>query len=164
MKRKLIRWNKKGEDALVDFWAILIFAFIMVIFFILFLANKNSTENKIMTDFMNKDADFMLNSFIKAPAIPKDITIGQVIAEDSLQEDFSDSQAYFNAFFGSLTQYDGREIYSIQLCIKGVGGDRCIYKTFSSAANFEQQLSLSQIQRADGKTLNLEMVVRYATE
>lgn len=100
--RKLFK-NKKGEDMLVDFWAILVFAIIIILFLIIFSINKDIHENQVEKQFATKDAEIMLISFINAPAIGDGMTtdksVGEIIVEDTSIDDFSRTEQLFDDFF-----------------------------------------------------------------
>ena len=107
--------NRRGEDMIVDFWAILVFAIICIAFLILFSAGKRSAENKLDTQFENKDANFMLQSFLRAPAIGVDRTktVADIIAEDDIRNDFANTKWLFDRFF------QGMPYYTVKLHIEG---------------------------------------------
>jgi hypothetical protein len=94
---------------LVDFWAILVFAVIILLFFVLFSATKKDYELKLNDEFKNKDAEIMLISFLNAPAINIDSgrTIADIIAEDSLTGEFKNTKELFDEFFiGTINDND----------------------------------------------------------
>jgi len=124
------RFNKKGEDMLVDFWAILIFAIIVLLFFIIFSASKATSNNTITQEFESKDVNFMLDSFLRAPAQEGSAdgkTVAEVIAEDSAagNGDFKNTQILFENFFqrtntmNAISQDDMNNINDINLEIDG---------------------------------------------
>jgi len=89
---------------LIDFWAILIFAVIVLLFLILFSFNKISIKNSIETQFENKDANFMLQSFLRAPALGPSVgygtkTVADIIAEDDAKNDFGRTEQLFDNYF-----------------------------------------------------------------
>jgi len=119
-QKKMLR-NKRGEDMLIDFWAIAVFAVIILLFFLLFSVNKTVNENKAKTQFINGDTNFMLESFLRAPAIgftpPK--TVGEVITEDATTGDFKDTEDLFKRYFKQINQLDNQNIIEITLKIEG---------------------------------------------
>lgn len=88
---------------LVDFFAILIFAVIMILFLIIFSINRTAHEDQINKQFATKDAEIMLISFINAPAIgdgmTPDKTVGEIIVEDTTKDDFKRTEQLFNDYF-----------------------------------------------------------------
>jgi len=114
MTHKVFR-NKRGEDMIVDFWSILVFAVICIVFLVLFSTGSKAAENKLDTDFKNKDANFMLQSFLRAPAIGYDTskTVADVIAEDDIRNDYANTRFLFNKFF------QGMPYYTVKLHIEG---------------------------------------------
>jgi hypothetical protein len=105
MNHRLLK-NKRGEDMIVDFWAILVFAVICVLFLILFSLGKPSTKD-INPEFNSRDANFMLQSFLRAPAIPigqPEKSVAEIIAEDDVKNDFSKSEILFKEFFKETTR------------------------------------------------------------
>ena len=113
--------NKRGDDMLVDFWAIAVFAIILLLFFILFSLNKTENENKVQAEFVNKDVNFMLTSFLRAPAIDVDPTktVGEIITEDSTTGDFTRTKKLFFAYFPYVDELNGLKINSIALDVTG---------------------------------------------
>jgi hypothetical protein len=113
-KNRLMK-NKRGEDMLVDFWAILVFAIIVLLFFIIFAFNKTNIEKNIEAKFDTKDANFMLQAFLRAPALGHDSTktIADIIAENDASDDFDLTKELFHDFFDNMDYYD------IQLKIEG---------------------------------------------
>jgi hypothetical protein len=99
-KNRLFK-SKRGEDMLVDFWAILIFALIVLIFLIIFSASKHANENKIKEQFEKKDAEFMLESFLRSPAIGVDEekTVAEIISEDTMTDNFYNTNKVFDKYF-----------------------------------------------------------------
>ena len=103
-KHKL--WNnKRGDDMLVDFWAILVFAIILIIFFILFAANRHKMDDQVTKDFKYKDGDFMLESFLNAPAIGVDSTrtVKDIIAQDVIMDDYTNTELLFKTYFSNVS-------------------------------------------------------------
>jgi len=116
--------SKKGEDMLVDFWAILIFALILIVFLILFIANKHQTTNNIDSDFYNKDSAFMLDSFLRAPYLQGEgENMAEIISQDILKNDFTRTESAFNYFFTNIGTYNGYDINYISLCLKRSGSE-----------------------------------------
>lgn len=99
-RRRLSR-NKRGEDMMVDFWSILIFTIIVLLFLIIFSIGKHSMKKNVEADFENKDANFMLLSFLRAPAIDYDSTktVADIIAEDEAKDNFMRTEDLFHKFF-----------------------------------------------------------------
>ncbi len=107
---------------LIDFWAILIFAIILLLFFILFAVNKTVNDKKVQEQFINKDLNFMLESFLRAPVIGDDDsskTIGEIIVEDSIRGDFDRSEKLFKEYFKRINQIDNQNIVTLELNIEG---------------------------------------------
>jgi hypothetical protein len=114
---KLLK-NKRGEDMLVDFWAILVFALVVVLFFILFKVNKNDNETtQIASTIQSKDIDYMLNSFLRAPAIGIDNkkTVSDIIIEDYYSNNYARTETLFKQFYSQTTTIRGNKINDIDL-------------------------------------------------
>jgi hypothetical protein len=110
--------NRRGEDMIIDFWAILIFALIIIVFFIIFSAEKGRFNARIETQFANKDTDFMLDSFLRAPLLDNpQKTISDVIIEESSSGKFTKTQVLFEQFFKRTTQINGQEVNNMLLKI-----------------------------------------------
>ncbi len=86
---------------LVDFWAILMFVIIMVLFLIVFIITKDDTKtNELNTQFSRTDLGYMMNSYLKSPSLTdRSKTNAEIIAEDALNDDFSRTENSFKAFF-----------------------------------------------------------------
>jgi hypothetical protein len=67
----------------------------------LFSFNKNTNENKLSTEFDNRDANFMLQSFLRAPAIgyDKTRTVADIVAEDDINNNFGRTEDLFERYF-----------------------------------------------------------------
>lgn len=94
--------NKRGEDLIVDFWAILVFVIILLIFLIIAVIDKNisSKGRELQELFISNDLDYMLNSYLKAPYIYDNTkTNGEILVEDFMNDDFSRTDNAFNLFF-----------------------------------------------------------------
>jgi len=118
--------NKRGEDMLVDFWAILIFAVIIVLFLIIFSVSSSVHKTQVETKFATKDAEIMLISFINAPAIGEGMTtdksVGEIIVEDSSINNFDRTEKLFNNFFTESSfnsniyfEIDGKNSYHMKI-------------------------------------------------
>ena len=115
---KILLRNRRGEDILVDFWAILAFAIVLIIFFILFNLTKTQSTLNTAIDFQNKDAGFMLNSYLRAPYYAdKDKRIGEIIIEDYMKKDYTRTRDSFKEFYSGTNNYGGFVVDSITLCI-----------------------------------------------
>jgi len=111
--------GRKGEDMLVDFWAILAFAIVAVIFFLLFFATRNQSTQDTLTDFKNKDSSFMLDSFLRARYLNDETkTMSQIIAEDALNDDFSRTKNSFYYFYSGVDVYQVYNATMISICIR----------------------------------------------
>lgn len=117
---------------IVDFWAILVFAIICIVFLILFSSGRKSSENQLDTQFENKDANFMLQSFLRAPALGVDQTktVAEIIAEDDIRNDFASTEKLFGEFF------KGMKDYNVYLSIEGAHKE-----------NFKKRLGQNIIER-----------------
>lgn len=118
IKQNRLFKNKRGEDMLVDFWAILVFALIVLLFFILFAANKNDNKtNEITSEFASKDLEFILHSFLKAPAIGIDSqkTVADIIIEDYAADDYSRTNSLFLEYYSQTKDLNGNPIGAIYL-------------------------------------------------
>jgi hypothetical protein len=139
--------NKRGEDMLVDFWAILVFATIMILFLILFSVNKTIHQNQIQDEFQNKDAEIMLISFINAPAIgtglTSDKTVGEIIVEDASTGDFTNTKILFKNYFSEASS--GSIIY---LEINRNDEEYISMKIDKSISIFERTLIFSTVATA----------------
>jgi hypothetical protein len=119
-KKLRIFGNKRGEDMLVDFWSILIFALIILLFFILF-AFKSSDKGAVEKEFAQKDANFMLQSYLRAPAISvnePDKTIADIITEDVAKDDFRRITMLTDDFFKHTTLVGEETIFEMNIYIK----------------------------------------------
>jgi hypothetical protein len=173
--------SRKGEDALVDFVAIIVFVVILLLFLIIFWATKRETNNNIEADFMDKNSAFMLNAFLRAPSLTyTDKTVGEVIAQDYLKNNYDDSKSMFEGFFKNINKYNNRLINYIDICFekngKDVGGFRYTLEGYNqvstwSSCNKEStsaeknnpgvSVAHSAIPAPDGSTLNIRINVRY---
>jgi len=116
-KNKLLK-NKRGQEMLIDFWAILIFAIIVVLFVTIFAVEKGRITKNTETEFANKDADFMLNSFLRAPLIDDPSrTVSDVIAEESITGKFTKTQKLFEDYFALTTLINDQELNNMLLRI-----------------------------------------------
>jgi hypothetical protein len=124
-KKNRKRFNKRGaEDMLVDFWTILIFALIVIIFFILFSISKSSAENTAGAEFDSKDAQFMLDSFLGAPLVDNPSkTVSDVIIEDSTTGDFTRTEKLFEEYFKRSTKINDEPVNDILITIDGAHDD-----------------------------------------
>jgi hypothetical protein len=118
--KKMLK-SKRGDDMIIDFWAIAIFAVILLLFFLLFSITKTINDSKVQKEYVNKDVNIMLTSFLRAPAINVDSTktIGEIITEDSAMDDFTRSEKLFLAYFSQVDELNGFKINSIVLSVKG---------------------------------------------
>jgi hypothetical protein len=115
-----LRKNKRGEDMLVDFWAILVFAVIIVLFVILFSASKKKITENINTEFESKDAGYMLDAFLRAPLVnDPSKTVSDIIAEDTAMNNFDRTDALCKEYFKYTTLINGEEIFEMNINIKG---------------------------------------------
>jgi hypothetical protein len=117
---KLLK-NKRGDDMLVDFWAILVFAIVLVIFFVIFYISGSKNVENIDNSFQNTDADYMLQSFLNSPAVGEDPTktVSYIISEDVAKDDFKRTKRLFNSYFGKLPQVSGGYTIGARLEIDG---------------------------------------------
>jgi hypothetical protein len=124
--------NRRGEDMIVDFWAILVFAIICILFLILFSFSKSADAKDVKSEFMNKDANFMLQAFLRAPAIGIDEskTVADIIAEDDAKDDFDATDKLFAEFFMGMKEYN------VYLNVDG-----------TNTENFKKKLGLSLLER-----------------
>jgi hypothetical protein len=167
------KWGKRGEDMLVDFWAILIFAVIILLFFILFATTK-SGSNKTLTEFDGKDANFMLDSFLRAPVPSEDKTVAEIIVEESAVDGgkFDRTGKLFEEFFKRTNTMNSIDINDIHLEIKGYNsgsmnivkdkgaGSFGKYSLISSGAATEK--SYSATTTIPGYTGNIQITLRLS--
>lgn len=105
---------------LVDFWAILIFAIITLLFLILFAFNKADIKKNIDTQFQDKDINFMLQSFLRAPAMDYgSISVADIIAQDAVQNDYSRTKKLCEQYFKYTTKINQEKIFEMNLYIDG---------------------------------------------
>jgi hypothetical protein len=126
MTNKKIRlWkNKRGDYVLIDFWAIIVFAIILIIFLLLFLITRNQTTQNVNSEFAEKDAQFILDAFLRAPYLKDNSkTLAQVIAEDVAKDNFENTKASANYFFTNIQCYNHMRIESIKIVIIGDNDD-----------------------------------------
>ncbi len=153
--RKKGLWkNRKGEDMLVDFWAILLFVIILLFFLILFIFTKGDSEenNKIREAFTARDTDYMLDSYIKGPYImDTSRSIGEIIAEDSLNNDFSRTESSFLLFFNGANTTTNNDVGGYVILIKE--GDSTVYKRILDLKNDEFEKKVLNAAFMDSITL-----------
>ena len=114
---------------LVDFWAILVFALIVLLFFILFAANKDKTKtNEINYNFLSKDSQFMLDSFLKSPAIGIDSEkkVSDIIIEDTISGDYARTNKLFKDFYKYTYEFGEFKVNDILLEVNGENLDPII--------------------------------------
>ena len=76
--------------------------------------------------FQNKDAGFMLNSFLMAKANPQSTeTISDIIAEDVSNNDFTNTEKQFKLFFSNLNIYGGLNLGDVSIII--YNGNSLVY-------------------------------------
>jgi hypothetical protein len=147
-KRKL---NKKGEDMMVDFWAIIVFAVIVLLFFILFYASKTDAGKNTAALFDDKDAGFMLQSFLKAPAVGVDgigpgRTVSDIIVESAANEKFDDVKNLYGQFYKGIDTQNG---------VQGLSKRRMyIHRGDKLMAGFEIDMQTGQVR--DGVTYSAD--------
>jgi len=118
--------NKRGDDMLIDFWAIAVFAVIILLFFLLFSLSKSQNDSSVQAKFINKDVNFMLESFLRAPALEvgdSSKTIGEVITEDSTTGDFTRTEKLFETYFNQVNTLNGFKVNAIRIDITGPNSD-----------------------------------------
>ena len=73
------------------------------------------------TQFVNKDAEFMLESFLTAPAVGYDTTktVVDIIAEDYAINDMTRTDDLFKKFFQKTEYTNGNDINDILLNVNG---------------------------------------------
>jgi len=115
--------DRKGQEMLIDFVSIMVFAFLIVVFLVVFFLTKSNITNNINNAYVNKDAEFWLDSFVKAPANigTSQRTVGDVMIEDYYNDDYSSTFDLFQKFYSTVDRYnvgskEGR-IQMIYLCI-----------------------------------------------
>lgn len=98
---KNILRNKKGENLLVDFWAILLFVLVLLVFLIIFIVTKDSAkDNELRVQLVRTDLSYMMNSYLKSPSLNDGSkTNGEIISEDALNNNFYRTENSFKAFF-----------------------------------------------------------------
>jgi hypothetical protein len=111
--------NKKGEDMLVDFWSILVFAVVLLLFLILFILTKGDTkDNELGQRFSNIDLDYMLDSYAKSPSLADGYkTNGEMMVEDVLNNDFTNTKRSFELFFLGINTTNNNPIGSFNMVI-----------------------------------------------
>jgi uncharacterized protein YjaZ len=108
-KRNRMLRNRKGEDMLVDFFVVLAFALVIILFFILFSYENHKAQKDSEAKFANKDTNYMLESFLRSPAVDIDSkkTVSQIIMEDSVTQDYKQTTDLFNRYFSQMHETDG---------------------------------------------------------
>lgn len=130
-RRNGLRHNKRGEDLIVDFWAILVFVIILVIIFIVFMLTKHQSTLDTSIEFKSNDASFMLQSFLRAKADSNGYeTISDIIIRNAEKNDFSETEDYFGKFFQGIESYKGYKIKSVDLSISD--GNQRLYSVMRS--------------------------------
>ncbi len=102
--------SKKAEDMLADFYWIIGFAVGLLFIFMLFWFSKESTSDNISVDFENKDAAFMLSSFLRAPTIYEGKSVSEIIIDDTYKNDFSRTETLFKNYFQGIDYYNNRPV------------------------------------------------------
>jgi hypothetical protein len=166
---------------LVDFFAILVFAIIMILFLIIFIANKHQSTLNTENDFKDKDAAFMLDSFMRAPYL-KDPSksISDIISEDVLNDEFSRTQNSFSYYYSGINNYRTFDIYAISLCIKRSGSeiahfndmvDPSLGNSVTTAINAcpedntdEYVYSKTTLPSIDGRNIDVYLAIRHSTK
>lgn len=174
--------SKKSENLLVDFWAILIFAIIMLLIFILFLATKRSTDfAEIELRFAEQQPKIMLNSYLKSPY--GEGTIADMIVNDRIEDkDYINTKNTFAKFFKGIrlfpgrvqdTYYMHRYIYCIELIIDNDETFSITNKEYSNKISYEvddgcdeikwgdHTRAETEIPTQDGKDMNIKLVVYH---
>ncbi len=112
---------------IIDFWMIFVFAIVLIIFFMVFSIDRNANEKKVQAEFLNKDVNFMLESFLRAPALGSGIdsskTIGEIIVEDSTNNNFDNTEKLFESYFSGVNELNGLKVNAIRIEIKGPHND-----------------------------------------
>ncbi|MGV8150590.1 MAG: hypothetical protein ACP5NV_02575 [Candidatus Woesearchaeota archaeon] len=169
--------RKKGEDMLVDFWAILIFVLVMVLFLIVFILTKEGAErdNLLQEQFTSSDLDYMLNSYIKSPYIKDSSkTNGEIIIEDYLNNDFSRSEESFERFFLGVNTTNNNPIGEFQLIISE-SESNILAQTFSVDPKNSEYMKAklykgvvvvtkgvkTSIPSHDGTDINIALTIEY---
>lgn len=114
MIRQMIRQNKKmgrraSENLLADFWWILTFAIIMLLFFVLFVLTKDKVvTSEINERFKGSDAAYMLNAYLKSPSIiDHHMSNAQVMAQDYLSDDYENTTESIKLYFTGMQIING---------------------------------------------------------
>ena len=133
---KLAR-NRKGTEMLFDFWAILVFAIVMILIFLLFWATKgDNKESEIVGEFQEKDTQYMLDSYLRAPYLKDGSkTNAQIIAEDYLDKDFSRTEESFRAFFKGVLTTNNNPIGGIGIAVFPSGSTRADFVLMAQTQN-----------------------------
>jgi hypothetical protein len=118
---KKLSQSKKGEDMLVDFWVIIIWAILVLLIFLFFMFTKKQSTLNTIDDFKDKDATYILNAFVSSPWLPDNSkSISGIIIEDTLSDpSFKNTQALLYYFFSGFDCYKGQNINSITLTVRG---------------------------------------------
>lgn len=154
---------------LVDFWAILAFAIVLILFLILFILTKgNARVNKTIEQFESKDFDYMLNSYIKSPYL-KDTskTISEVISEDILNNDYSRTEESFQKFFAGLNKTNNQPMRYVKMSV--AQGTSTVYRTEiyydqpsnPKFVNLNTVDSIATIPGIDGNDIIVRLESRY---
>jgi hypothetical protein len=127
LTRKPRKIRRKSEIILADFWAIIAFVIIAIIAFIIFVATKHQSGLRTVEDFANKDAAYMLDSFLKAPYYGEEgKTVADIIAEDFSKRNYKRTKDTFQKFFSNIKNspdfkkgdnYVEEEINIIKFCV-----------------------------------------------
>lgn len=89
---------------LVDFWAILLFAIILIVILVVFILSKGDVKTaELNAQFSRTDAGYMMNSYLKSPSLTDSSkTNAEIISEDALNDDFTRTENSFKAFFTGI--------------------------------------------------------------
>ena len=151
---------------LVDFWAIIVFVIILVLFLILFILTKDdASTNKLRDSFASSDSDYMINSYIKSPYIRDGSkTIGEIIADDSLNNNFLRTEESFKYFFSGVKISTNNDVGGYTLYVNE-GGNNLFKATYDLKNNDFESIALRSfiINSAPGSAANIGVQLQISS-
>jgi len=148
----------------VDFFAVLAFAVIILLFFLLFSWQHKGNDDNTRAQFVNKDTNFMLESFLRAPAIGIDSqkSVADIIAEDEAKNDFSRTEQLFDTFYRKIDTIDKYYITNMYLNVKGNHNKQLeiLHDTNSGDKSHETMIAHTYISGYD-KKIYVEFEIIY---
>jgi hypothetical protein len=106
----------------------------------------------------------MLNSFIRAPYAKDDTkTIGEIIGEDSMNNDFTRTEEIFKSFFSGVDTYKNNPVIEYQLYVKSlITYDLNNPKAKTGVFNQKKTVyTTTKIPQPDGNEITIKLTINY---